>query len=144
MSRLMIKPIKRHVRPVKTQIGLGICPVWSVFAVRMKKLGSLVTHWAHSEESDQTGWMPRLIRVFAGCTVILLVLSCGGSDITCRFYASYEQRSLCINTIWYDTTWHDTTRHDHFIVSSHHIWDIHKTFSWNIFSIKNPHIMIHW
>ena len=26
-----------------------------------------------SEDSDQTGWMPRLIRVFAGCTVILLV-----------------------------------------------------------------------
>ena len=70
MSHLMIKPIKRHVCPVKTQIGLGICPVWSVFAVRMKKLGSLVTHWAHSKESDQTGWMPRLIWVFTGCTVI--------------------------------------------------------------------------
>ena len=25
------------VRPAKTQISLGICPVWSVFAVRMKK-----------------------------------------------------------------------------------------------------------
>ena len=25
------------VRPAKTQISLGICPVWSVFAVRMKR-----------------------------------------------------------------------------------------------------------
>ena len=31
------KPTKWHVRPVKTQISLGIRPVWSVFAVRMKK-----------------------------------------------------------------------------------------------------------
>ena len=37
MSRLMTKPTKWHVPPAKTQISLGICPVWSVFAVRMKK-----------------------------------------------------------------------------------------------------------
>ena len=36
-------------------------------------------HWAHSEDSDQTGLMPRLIWVFAGRTSILLVLSWGGS-----------------------------------------------------------------
>ena len=34
---------------------------------------------ADSEDSDQTGRMPRLIWVFAGCTAILLVLSCRGS-----------------------------------------------------------------
>ena len=33
-----------------------------------RKLGSLATHWAHSEDSDQTGRMPRLIRVFTGHT----------------------------------------------------------------------------
>ena len=37
MSRLVTKPTKRHVRPAKTQISLGIRPVWSVFAVCMKK-----------------------------------------------------------------------------------------------------------
>ena len=37
LSRLMTKPTKWHVRPAKTPISLGICPVWSVFAVRMKK-----------------------------------------------------------------------------------------------------------
>ena len=31
-----------------------------------RKLGSLPTRWVHSEDSDQTGLMPRLIRVFAG------------------------------------------------------------------------------
>ena len=34
-----------------------------------------------SEDSDQPGQMPRLIRVFPGRTVILLVLSWGGSNI---------------------------------------------------------------
>ena len=43
-----------------------------------RSIGSLATHWAHSEDSDQTGRMPRLIWVFAGRTVILLVLSCRG------------------------------------------------------------------
>ena len=44
-----------------------------------RNLASLATHWAHSEDSDRTRRMPRLIWVFAGHTVILLVLSCGSS-----------------------------------------------------------------
>ena len=55
-------------------ISLGIRPVWSESSLSAwRKLGSLVTHWVHTEYSDQpghpldqTGWMPRLIRVFAG------------------------------------------------------------------------------
>ena len=75
LSRDMTKPTKRHVRPAKTQINLGICAVWSESSLgAWRKLGSLATHWAHSEDSDQTGRMPRLIWVFAGHTVILLVL----------------------------------------------------------------------
>ena len=73
------KTNKMTVHPAKTQISLGIRPVWSVFAVRTKIAWSLATHWAHSEDSDQTGRMPRLISVFPGCTVILLVLSWGSS-----------------------------------------------------------------
>ena len=58
-----------HVRPAKTQISLGICPVWSESSLSTwRKLGSLATNWACSEDSDLTGWMPRLIWVFAGCT----------------------------------------------------------------------------
>ena len=80
LSRLMTKPTKWHVCPAKTQISLGISPVWSESLLSARrKLGSLATHWAHSKDSDQTGWMPRLIWVFAGRTVILLVLSCRDS-----------------------------------------------------------------
>ena len=68
------------VRPAKTQISLGIRQVWSE--------SSLCSQWvakdpsflhADGEDSDQTGRMPRLIWVFAGRTLTLLVLSRGGS-----------------------------------------------------------------
>ena len=49
-----------------------------VLAVHMKKYGPLTTYWVHSEDSNQTGRMPKLI--FAG-HVILLVLLCGGSNV---------------------------------------------------------------
>ena len=48
------------------------------FAVRMKKPWALSYPLSASEDSDQTGWMPRLIWVFAGRTLILFVLSCRG------------------------------------------------------------------
>ena len=68
-SRLLTKPTKWHVRPAKTQISLGIRPVWSEPSLSAwRQLGSLATHWAPSEDSDQTGRMPRLIWVFAGRT----------------------------------------------------------------------------
>ena len=69
------------VRPAKTQISLGIRPVWSE--------SSLCAQWvakvpmflhADSEDSDQIGRMPRLIWVFAGRTLTLLILSCRGSN----------------------------------------------------------------
>ena len=70
------------VRPGKTQISLGCCPVWSESSLSaQRKLGPLATHWAQSENTDQTGRMPRLIWVFAGRTVSLLVLSCCGLNI---------------------------------------------------------------
>ena len=97
MSRLMIKPTKWHVRPAKTQISLGICPAWSESSLSAwRKFGSLAAHWAHSKDSDQTGRMPRLIWVFAGRTVILLVLSWGGSyllgSVWCRWKAVIRNR----------------------------------------------------
>ena len=67
--------------PSEDQISLGIRPVWSGSSLSAwRKLGTLSTHWAHSEDSDQTGQMPRLIWVFAGRTLILLVFSCRGSN----------------------------------------------------------------
>ena len=71
MSSLMTKPTKWLVRPAKTQISLGIRPVWSESSLSAwRKLGSLATHWAHSEDPNQTGRMPRLIWVFPGCIVM--------------------------------------------------------------------------
>ena len=69
MSRDMTKPTKWYVRSAKTQISLGIHPVWSE--------SSLCAQWVakdpsflhvDSEDSDQTGRMPRLIWVFGGRT----------------------------------------------------------------------------
>ena len=68
------------MRPAKTQISPGVRPVWSESSLSAwRKFGSLATHWAHSEDSDQTRRMPRLFWVFAGRTATLLVLSCRGS-----------------------------------------------------------------
>ena len=71
LSLSMTKPIKWPVCPAKTQISLGIHPVWSEYSLSAwRKVGSLkkATHKPHSEDSDQTGRMPRLIWVFAGRT----------------------------------------------------------------------------
>ena len=66
MSRRATKPTKWPMRPAKTQI---IRPVWSEYSLYVwRNLGSLATHWAHGEDSDQTGRMRRLIWVFAGRT----------------------------------------------------------------------------
>ena len=74
------KTNKMSVRPAKTRISLGIRPVWSESLLSAwRNLGSLATHWVHSKDTDQTWQMPRLIWVFAGRTLILLVLSCRGS-----------------------------------------------------------------
>ena len=60
---------KWPVRLSKTRISLGNRPVWSESLLSTQRnLGSLASHWMHSEDSDQTGRMPRLIWVFAECT----------------------------------------------------------------------------
>ena len=69
LSLSTTKLTKRYVRPATTQIILGIRQAWiesSLFTWR--SIGSLDSHWAHSEDSDQTGLLPRLIWVFAGRT----------------------------------------------------------------------------
>ena len=58
----------------------GHLPVWSESLLSTwSKFRSLAAHWQQGEDSDQTGRMPTLIWVFAGWTVIFLVLSWGGS-----------------------------------------------------------------
>ena len=72
---------KKNVRPNKTQIILGIRPVWSESSLCAQLVAKDPSYLhADSEDSGQTERMPRVIWVFAGRTVILLVLSWGGSD----------------------------------------------------------------
>ena len=55
MSRRMTKPAKWPVRPAKTQISLGIHPIWSESSLSTwRNIGPLTTYWVHSEDSDQT------------------------------------------------------------------------------------------
>ena len=58
-------------------------PGWSESLLSAwRKLGSLATCWMHSKDYDQTGRIPRLIEVITWCTIILLVLSWGGSYLS--------------------------------------------------------------
>ena len=121
------KTNKMTVRPAKTQISLGIRPVWSE--------SSLCTQWvakgpsflhADSEDTDQTGRMPRLIWVFAGrtCHFVGFVMrrikyltpqylsslhSCGASALSLptMFLISFlalasDEMSIFSNTIFLD------------------------------------------
>ena len=92
------------VRPAKTQISLGIRPVWSessLFAWR--HLGSLATYRAHSEDSDQTGRIPRLTESSLGehsfrcfCHVAAHLPSAGSTYRQCRFYLQTGAQSAAV------------------------------------------------
>ena len=92
------------MRPAKTQISLGIRPVWSE--------SSLCAQWVakdqiflhvDSEDSDQTGWMP-IRPVWSesslGAHAILLVLSWDGSystmELHCWMHASHARLPMRI------------------------------------------------
>ena len=65
---------KWHVRPAKTQMSLGIRPVWSESSLSAwRKLSSLATQWAPNE--DWSDWADA-----ESSLSILLVLSWGGSN----------------------------------------------------------------
>ena len=108
---------KWHVRPAKIQISLGIRPVWSKFSLWAQWVAKDPSFLhADSEDSGQTGRMPRLIWVFAGLTLTLLVLSRGGSILVlhkirsvlrpcivstlCVIYAKYLCTSVCLMIKW--------------------------------------------
>ena len=78
---------KISVHQAKTQISLGIRPVWSESSLTAwRKLGTFATHWAHSEASDQTGRMTRLIWVFAGRT--------------CQYVGFVTRRLIWFLSVW--------------------------------------------
>ena len=70
---------------------LGIRPVWSESSLpAWRKLGSLATHLAHSQDTDRTGQMPRLIWVFAGHTC---------------YFVGFVTKPLIYTKHWSSDTW---------------------------------------
>ena len=82
------KTNKMTVRPAKTQINLGICPIWSE--------PSLCTQWVGKDPSflHVDGWSESSLGTYA----ILLVLSWGSSKthLVCMLIASVKLETLAV------------------------------------------------
>ena len=74
-NKVTVRPVKTQISLASTQSDQSLCCALILVAKDPSFL------YADSEDSDQTGWMPRLIWVLAGRTLILLVLLCRGSYI---------------------------------------------------------------
>ena len=103
LSRLVTKP-KCGCAPSEDSDEPGIRPVRSVFAcAQWVAKGPSFLH-ADSEDSDLTGRMPRLIWVFAGRTLTLLVLSRGRSFSFVNIYtvvmSGLQPDKLMFSTFW--------------------------------------------
>ena len=143
----MTKPTKWHVHPAKTQISLGIHPVWSVqnqqngvcaqWRLRSawasiqsdqssrsawRNLGFLATHWAHSEDSDQTGRCPCWSKSSLGaqsfcwfCHEAVHLISRNGSLkellLPYKSEKNWQQKKKCCNypRIWTVLVWFSHT-----------------------------------
>ena len=81
-----------------------------------KNLGSSATYWA--QKTDQTGRMPRLIWVFAGSTLILLVLSCRDSCVLSKFNTASDQKFYNRIPNWIATFSYQLKT----LISSNHVW----------------------
>ena len=84
MSQCMTKPTKLPVCPAKTQISLGICQVWSVFTIRMKKAWvlsyplsaqrSLWSDWADAQADLSHRWAHRSFCWFCHVAAQIIVI----------------------------------------------------------------------
>ena len=107
VSHHTTKPTKWHVLPAKTQISLGINPVWSVFTVH--SIGSFFM-WT-AKPPIRLGGCPGCSVSSLAAQVILLVLSCGGSCLisghhnqtSSKFIQSKETWCRGANIEWEDT-----------------------------------------
>ena len=98
-SHLMTRPTNWPVRPAKTQISLGIRPVWSESSLCAEWVAKDPSfHHADSEDSDQTWQMPRLIWVFAGRTCHFVGFVMRRPFCTFSFAFSLRDVYLC-NTV---------------------------------------------
>ena len=121
LSHLMTKPTKWHVRPVWSESSLH--------AQWVAKDPSFLH--ADSEDSYQTGRMPRLIWVFTGHTCHLLVLSWGGS------FKDGQSVVVCDwHSYWFIKmklkTWTDTFSQN----SGQEIVHVYYESSWRVYNVS--------
>ena len=75
------KTSKMSMSQAKTQISLGILPVWLEYLLCTKWVTKATNFlYAGSEDPDLSELMPKLIRVFLWSRPTLLVLPCGHSS----------------------------------------------------------------
>ena len=91
------KTNKMNLRPAKTQIWTSAPSDQSLRCPHEESLGSLATNWTHSKDPDQTGRMPKLIRVFGGrtCHFADFVMRGLKSNIIKIFYSFSYQTNAC-------------------------------------------------
>ena len=98
LSRSTTKQLKWPVCPVKTQISLAIRPVWSESSLSVwRSTGSLAIHTPHSEGSDQTGWVPRLMSFSWFCRASAKIIDFVSQTISLHDRRGYQ----LIPTLWW-------------------------------------------
>ena len=122
MSRLMTKPTKWHVHPAKTRISMGIPPVWSVFAVRMKKAWVLSHPSAHSEDWSDWADAQADLNLRWAHSHFVLVLSWCGSNIhliiapwSLSWRSNIDNRRECHFPRHFNRLW----KYNYFLI---HVW----------------------
>ena len=108
MSKRTTKPTIRLVRPAKTQISSHIRAVWSETRMRLLQPQNYLKKI--NENSCQTGWIYRLIYVFATCTGLIVgfvlcwliqlnnnidVIRTKGARLTIKYRTGKRGRHLC-------------------------------------------------
>ena len=109
LSRLVTKPTKWHVRPWRLRSAWASAQSDQSSLSAWRKLVSLATYWAHSEDSDQTGRMPKLIWVFAGRTCQFV----GFVTRRLNLFTCWRFGNRCCLLFWHRLDVFGTFRHSH-------------------------------
>ena len=117
MSHLVTKPKKWYVRPAKTQISLGICPVWSESSLCAQCVVKDPSFLHADSEAAKTlirlGGCPGWSESSLGAHAILLVLSWCGSYYV--HVSKFAHAIVCFIRlirpwkIWIPESWHFNT-----------------------------------
>ena len=111
LSHHLTKPTRWSVCPAKTLISYSICTIWSESLLSTwRKLGSLVTRWAHSKTVIRLGGCPSWSESSLGAQVILLVLSC------CSSFNGGEGKKVLKNKLKFACIWVPYLAHYAFIL----------------------------